>query len=134
MLRVKRIITDNAFSYEDVEFMDFAEDHRSHGIGKYITDKSLNQIVIRTKEGETKILTDWMVGVIEMRVMKPRAEFEKIKKIVINGEISYGPAYLIPLHEYGNNKIPSIFKYQLSFVANRLLYICHQEAIIEITL
>jgi len=134
MLKIERIITDNSFSYDDVEFMDFDEDQKAAGIGKYITDKFLKQIVIRTKDGETKIITDWMVGVLQIRKMKARTGLEKVTRLVINGEISYGPVFLIPISSYKRLEVPRVFEHQLSFIADGWLYVCHQVSLIEITM
>jgi len=134
MLKLKRIITDNAFSYDDVEFMDFDSDQNSIGIKKYITDKSLKQIVIRTKDGKTRIITDWMVGVLQIRKTKPKPGLEKFSKLVINGEISYGPVYLIPMNLYSKINVPKVFEHQFSFIADNWLYVCHQSSLIEMTL
>lgn len=132
MLKINRIITDNAFSYPDVEFIDFEHEQRANGIKKYITKPDLNQVIVKTKDGKLHIMPDWMIGVIEVRKMKQPSCSEKVQQITINGEISYGPAYLIEMSEYKRCNVPRIFKYQLSFVSERNLYICHQVALIEI--
>lgn len=132
MLKIKRIITDNSFSYDDVEFMDYKHDQDYLGIKNYITDKDLKQIAIKTKDGKTRIITDWMVGVLQVKKFKNKNGLEKIHKLVINGEISYGPAYLIALSDYSKFDIPRVFDHQFSFMADGWLYVCHQAAIIEI--
>lgn len=134
MLKIKRLITDNAFSYQNLELMDWEHEQIAKGIRKYITQDDLTQIVIRTDDGRVRILTDWMVGVIEVRQMKPPKCAEKVEQIVINGEISYGPAWLIEIREYEQCNVPRIFNHQFSFVAENNLFICHQEALIEIVL
>lgn len=133
MLKIKRVITDNSFSHSNVKFMDFAEDQEAAGVKKYITDEKLKQIVMRTDDGRIRIIHDWMIGVLEIRIMKPPQGSEKITQLILDGEISYGPAYLIEMKDYERLKIPTIFQHQLSFVADNNLYICHQMALIEIT-
>lgn len=134
MLEIKRLITDNAFTYEKVQLMDWKHEQMAKGIGKYITQDDLIQIVIKTTDGKIRVLTDWMVGVIEVKRMKVPSCAEKVEQIVLNGEISFGPAWLIEPREYKQCNVPKVFKHQLSFVADDSLYICHQEALIEIVL
>lgn len=133
MLKIKRIITDNAFSYEDVEFMDWKKDQDSIGIGNYITDDSLKQIAIKTKDGKVHVITDWMVGVLQLRKFRVTSGLERIDRLVINGEISYGPVHLIPISKYHSFNVPRVFEHQFTFAADGWLYICDQSAIIQIT-
>ena len=133
MHRLKRIITDNSFSYQNAILYDHNE-ISDHGIKKYITDPDLNQVVLKTDDGKIRILTDWMVGVIEYRTMNPPMCAQRVERIVINGEISYSPCFFIEIEDYKRANIPRIFKHQLSFVAEQTLCICHQNALIEICL
>jgi len=133
MLKIKRIITNNSFSYSNIKFMDFEEDQNAIGIKKYITDELLEQIVIHTNDDKIKIVSDWMIGVLEVRMMKIPEGSEKISQLTLSGEISYSPAFLIEMKDYKRLKIPKIFVHQLSFVADNHLYICHQKALVEIT-
>lgn len=133
MLKIKRIITNNSFSYSNIKFMDFAEDQYAIGIKKYITDELLEQIVIHTDDDKIKVLPDWMVGVLEVRMMKPPFGAERISQLTLTGELSYGPAFLIEMKDYKKLKIPKIFRHQLSFVSDNHLHICHQKALVEIT-
>lgn len=134
MLTIPRLVTDNAFTYENVQLMDWRNEQVSKGIKKYITQKDLKQIVIKTNDGKIRVLTDWMVGVIEVKKMRHPPCAEKIERIVLNGEISFSPAWMIEISEYKVAGVPRVFEYQLSFVADGSLYICHQEALIEMVL
>ena len=135
MLKIRRIITDNAFCYENVELVDFEHEQLARGIKKFITQADLNQIILKTNDNKTRVITDWMVGVIEIRKMRPpKSDCLKVEKIVINGEISYGPCWLLEIEDYKRFGVPRVFEHQLSFVADRLLCICHQESLIEIVL
>lgn len=129
-----RIITDNAFCYENVKLIDYDFEQTAKGIKKYITDTNLAQIVLETDDGKTRIISDGMIGVIEYCKMKPPHCAKKIEKIVINGEISYGPCWLLEIEHYKKYKIPRIFKHQLTFISDNTCHICHQEALIEIVL
>lgn len=133
MHKFKRIITDNSFSYQNVEFY-LQDELQNKNIKKYITKPDLKQVILKTSDGKYRILTDWMIGVIEYAKMKPPIFAQKVEKVVINGEISFGPCYLILIEDYNKVGIPRIFKHQFSFVADNNLYICHQDALIEVCL
>lgn len=132
MFKCKRIITDNSFSYPDVEL--YMPGELDQLISKYITSPNLQQVVLKTNDGKFRVLTDWMIGVIEYCKRKPSKFSKRIERIVINGEISYGPCYLVLIEDYKIAHIPRIFKHQLSFFAEGNLYICHQDALIEVCL
>lgn len=134
MLKIDRLVTDNSHSYENVKLIDYEHEQVQKGIEQYIDQPDLIQILIETKEGEKIILSDWMVGVLEIRKMKNPQCARKVKMIVLNGDIANSPAYLIRKEDYKKLKIPKVFKHQLAFTANGKLHICHQNALLEIIL
>lgn len=134
MLKINRLVTDNAHVYENIKLIDYREEQVQKGIDEFITHPDLVQILIETKEKERIILSDWMVGVLEVRKMKNPECAKKVKRLVINGDISNAPAYLIKDKDYKKHNIPRVFKHQLAFTANGILHICHQNALLEIIL
>jgi hypothetical protein len=134
MLKINRLVTDNSHSYQDVKLIDYRNEQAQKGIDEFITQPDLVQILIETKEGERIILSDWMVGVLEVRHMRNPLSATRVKRVVINGDISHAPAYLIKESDYKKLKIPRVFKYQFAFTAEGCLHICHQNALLEIIL
>lgn len=133
-MKIRRIVTGSEFAYENVEVIYEKHSGIQEDIQQCFTHPSLDRVIIKTKEGEVKLITDWQSGYAEIKRMKPPACANKVKRLVICGEVSFSPAYLIPQDHCKSLGIPEAFSYQLSFVADGSLYICREQNISEITL
>ena len=132
-MRVRRIVTSDDFSYENAEVI-YERCHGLEDFKKYFTHPVLDQVVIKTREGEIKIITDWASGYVELKMMNPPSCAEKVKGLVICGDVSFKPAWLIPQGECDRLGIPVAFKAQLTFVADGLLHICREQNVAELTI
>lgn len=142
MIKVKRITTNSNFTYEDVEiirdkndgYVEYSKYVDKYCLKKYLNCDYFNKILIKTKDHRIKIIADWSLGIIEYKRMNPPQCSRKIKQLVLNGELSFSPSWLLDEECCNNNDVPILFKYQLTFVSDDILYITRQQNMLEITL
>jgi hypothetical protein len=132
--KIRRITTNSNFSYENVTVHRDLDIKHLSCYDNFITNPDMDLVVIETSDGQTKILTDWSCRVIELRIMnKPIEKCTKVSQLVLFGELSFGPVYIIDPDDFHNLNIPKIFKYQLAFVSDNILHIARQQSILEMT-
>jgi len=132
MLNFKRIIVAG-FVYENVDFIDRKHEQYDLSLDEYIDDPQMKQICIRTNDGSVKYISDWNIIEIWYKSAKPCSDCKKIKRLVLAGEISHGPVYIVPKSLYSKYDIPHIVDDQLVFIAEKKnLYISRQRVILQI--
>lgn len=142
MIKVKRITTNSDFTYEDVEIVrdkydgspEYAKYSKKYCLNDYLNCDYLNKILIKTKDHQIKIIADWSLGIIELTKMNPPQCSNKIKQLVLSGELSFSPCWLISEECCNKHNIPILFKHQLTFVSDNILFLTRQQNMLEITL
>jgi hypothetical protein len=134
MIRVKRILTGSNFSYDDVEVIRSVDQQRVMNIGSFVNHPVLDQMVIKTRDGKVRIISDWNSGLLEVKSMNPPLDSKKVAQLVVCGDVSFGPAFIIKQCDSSRYNIPEVFRHQLSFVSDGSLFICREQNLTEITL
>jgi len=132
-IKLTRITTGAEFVYECPEIIVDISEQEKAGIKKYCSHPDLTQFVIKTKDGDFKIISDWHSGYMEVRDMKPPIESVKVKQFVVCGEVSFKPAWLIDQELCEKYNIPVLFEHQFTWVSDGRLFICRQQNISELT-
>lgn len=134
MLKLKKLITGNGFTYENPTIL-YDQNEIFAKYRRYIAKGSFLQQIILKTEDETKVMTNKLVCYVQLRFIKPPAFAEKVKRLVISGEVSFSPAWLIKPEDISKIKdVPKLFNDQIVFIADNHLCICQEWSLIEIVL
>ena len=131
-LKVLRFTSTSELVYQDVEVIFDVDNQKKVGVKNFLTVDYLDQIVVKTND-EFIIMTDWSLGLLEVKKMKIYQDFKKIKRITVNG-IQFSPAYLIDEKLWNKYNIPIVCSSQMVFVADGSLYITRQVNLTEMVI
>lgn len=133
MIKANRLILSGDIIYDNVKIYKYGEPG-----GHYISGLfERYQLFIKTNIVKATISMD-QVSLVQIRKMNPKAYMMKVKRMVMNGQVSFGPAWLIPEDKYAELDIPFLFKYDYkniehhAFIADGWLYLTKDESVISI--
>jgi hypothetical protein len=131
-IKVARFTTTSELVYQNVSLVFDIDCQVKQGVGEYLTANYVDQIVVKT-EFETIVMPDWSLALLEIRKMKPKHEFDQIKRITVSG-VQFSPAFIINKTDWNKNNIPLVSDNQIAFIADNNLYITKQASITEIVI
>jgi len=133
MIKAKRVLLCGDIVYDDVEIYKYGEPG-----GKYLPNMfERYQIYIKNKVIKTTTNSK-LINMVQLRRETPKPYMIPLKRIVITyGQISFGPAYLIPEDRYDELNIPFLFKYDYkdvdhcAIIADNWLFLTRDELVIS---
>lgn len=134
MITANRLILCSEIVYDNVEIYNYGESG-----GEYIPGLfERYQLYVKNNIVRATISMN-MVSMIQMRKESPKDYMHKVKRIVVTyGQISFGPAWLIPEDKYKELNIPFLFSYDYkdvdhcAFVADGWIFLTKDELIISV--
>lgn len=134
MIKANRLILCSEILYDNVEIYKYGEPGGEYVPGLF----EKYQLYVKNNVTAATISMN-MVSMIQMRRETPRSYMHKVKRIVVTyGQISFGPAWLIPEDRYGELNIPFLFEYDYkniehcAFIADGWLFLTKDELVISV--
>lgn len=133
MIKANKLILCNNITYDSVNIYQHGEPG-----GEYIPNLfEQYQLYIKNDIIRATINMN-MISMIQLRKENPKNYMRRIKRMIVTyGQISFGPAWVIPEDRYGELNIPFIFGYDYkniehcAFVADGWLYLTKDELVIS---
>jgi len=134
MIKANRLILSGEIVYDNVEVYQYGEPG-----GIYIPELfEQYQLFIKNNAIKATICMN-MINIIQLKRMKPKSYMRRVKRLVVTyGQISFGPAWIIPEDKYEELGIPYLFNYDYkdtehcAFVSDGWCFLTKDELIISI--
>jgi hypothetical protein len=134
MIKANRLILCSEILYDDVKIYSYGETG-----GEYIPGLFEKYQLFLSNSNTKATISMNMVSMIQLRRERPRPYMHQVKRIVVTyGQISFGPAWLIPEDKYSELNIPFLFGYDYkdiehcAFIADGWLYLTKDELVISV--
>lgn len=134
MIKANKLVICGDITYDDVNIYRFGEPG-----GRYIPNLfEKYQLYLKNRTTSATISMD-TISLVRLRRESPKEYMQKIKRIVIiYGQTSFGPAWLIPENKYKELGIPFIFSYDYkdvehcAFVSDEWIWLTKDELVASI--
>ena len=133
MIKANRLVLSGGILYDNVEIYFHGEEGGIYIPGLF----ERYQLFLKNNIVKATISMN-MIELIQLKKMKPKNYMTKVKRMVAAGQVSFGPAYLIPEDKYAELGIPFLFSYDYknvehcAFIADGWLFLTKDEFVISI--